>query len=142
MSLTQSQVSEYRRLRDTGIQVEKGNNIRFNSGSETAIHCVCKMLVGRIGIEWGYRVDSEVPIVAYDGAEYETDILLWGHDDRTTLCVELEHSPTQQVKREKIDRYVADTAIQDMLMVNLNDSPHDIVDCYGWLGSELGLPVE
>lgn len=142
MSLSKAEVREYRELRNSGVQVEKGNRIRFNDGAgETAIHAAGKMLVGLLGLEHGYRVDSEVPIEDRQGNVYETDVLLWGHDSRTMYSVELEHSPTQEIKQRKVDRYVRNTAIQDLQLVNLNDAPHKVVDYYGWLGVELGLPA-
>jgi hypothetical protein len=140
MSLDKHQVREYRELKDSGVGVSKSNQIRFNDGSgETAIHAASKTLVGLLGLQHGYRVDSEVPIVDSQGREYETDVLLWGHKSRMTVCVELEHSPTQEIKEQKLDQYVRHTRIQDMLLVNLNDAPETILDCYGWLGAEIGL---
>jgi len=139
VTLSKQQVREYRELQNSGVQVSKHNQVRYNEGSETSIHAAAKSLVGLQGIQHGYRVDSEVKVVDDYGNESFMDMLLWGHDSRTTLCVELEHSPTEEIKSRKLDQYVRNTAVTDMILINLNDCPAEIVECFGWLGAEIGL---
>lgn len=141
MSLSKQQVSEYRDLKNSGVSVEKENKIAYNEGSETSIHCVAKMLTGLIGIQNGYRVDSEVPVTDRHGNEFYIDVLLWGHDSRTTFAVEPDHSPTVEQRDHKIANYVDGTAVQDLLLLDLNQMPAHITEAYGWIGSELGLPA-
>ena len=125
----------YRALKDSGASVQKHNQIRFNSGSETAIHVVAKALVGQVGIQHGYRVSSEV-----DVPEGEIDTLLWGHPKRLTYAVELEHSPTDETKKDKLNRYVRRVdAIDDMVLINLNKLPMDVLEMREQIKGEIGL---
>jgi len=138
MSLSRTEIDEYRRLKDSGVDVSDENTIAYNRGSETAIHITAKSLVGLVGLRNDYRVDSEVPI-QYDGTEKACDVLLWGHDRRLSYAVELEHGLTQAVKDRKQEYYVDHTAIDDIQFVELNQLPAHIVDALGHVGTELGL---
>lgn len=139
MSLSKAQVSEYRRLKDSGVEVSDTNRVCFNEGSETAPHVSLKALAGLVGIRNGYRVDSEVPI---DNTEYEngeTDVLLWGHESRLTYAVEIETSIAPGTKNRKLDKYVRETAIDDMQIINVTQAPSNMVDAFGFVASELGI---
>jgi len=138
MSLTKAQVEEYRRLKDSGVALSKHNQIQFNEGSETSKHICAKSLTGLLGIRNGYRVDSEVPIETRDYTG-ETDVLLWGHPDRLTYAVECESSPTQEVKSRKVEKYVSQTAIDDILFVNVTELPTDMMDAFDTIADNLGL---
>jgi len=116
----------YRELHDHGWDVDKENRIRPNSGSETVKHLVAKALVAQVGLELGYRVDSEVPH-AHRG---EIDVLLYGQSDRLTLAVECETSPTDEIVQDKVDRYVHGP-IDDLVLVNVTGLPTDMLDAYG-----------
>jgi hypothetical protein len=141
MSLSKPQVREYRQLKDSGVAVTEANTVAFNEGSETSVHITAKSLAGLIGLRNGYRVDSEVEITNQPVPDGECDILLWGHDTRLTYAVECDHSFTQEKKQRKKQKYVDHTAIDDIQYLDLNEMPAHIVDGFGWVGSELGLPA-
>jgi len=136
------EIDEYRILKDSGVDVSKTNQIRFNGGAtETARHLLIKSLVAHIGLEARYRVDSETPVETDSATDSAIDVLLWGHDSRLTYAVEVETSPLPEVVESKLDKYVNQTAVDDMLVLNVNDAPDDMTDAYGWVASELGLPA-
>ncbi|MFB6197310.1 MAG: hypothetical protein ABEI52_03425 [Halobacteriaceae archaeon] len=141
MSLSKAQVREYRELAESGVQVRRNNNIRPNTGSETARHLLIKSLAAHIGLEARYRVDSETPVETGSGGDSAIDVLLWGHDSRLTYAVEVETSPLPKVIESKVDKYVRQTAIDDMLVLNVAECPDDMTQAYGWVASELGLPA-
>jgi len=141
MGLSKAQVREYRELADSGVQVRRNNNIRPNTGSETARHLLIKSLVAHVGLEARYRVDSETPVETDSATDSAIDVLLWGHDSRLTYAVEVETSPLPEVVESKVDKYVHQTAVDDMLVLNVAECPEDMTDAYGWVASELGLPA-
>ena len=126
---------EYRELQTRGWEPQKTNQVRLNSGSETARHAVAKMLVAHAGSNAGYRVSSEVP----HSHRGEVDILLWGHPDRLTLAVECEVSPTDDVVEDKVDRYIRDTPIDDLALVNVSTLSTDMLEALGEVKEVLGL---
>jgi hypothetical protein len=113
---------QYRRLQRVGWDVDKENNVAFNSGSESLTHRVAKTIVAHVGLDMGYCVDSEVT----HGEHGEIDVLLWNHPERLTYAVEIEHNPTPEVKQDKLSRYVtSNSEIDDMILLNANDIPAD-----------------
>jgi len=138
MTLSKEQVKEYRRLKDSGVDVTKHNQIKFNAGSETAVHACAKLLAGFVGQANGYRVDSEVPIQTPAG-EGSCDTLLWGHPERLSYAVEIEHGITEDTKQHKLDLYVKHTAIDELLMIEANDIPEQTLEAAHWIADELGL---
>lgn len=130
-----NQLSEYRELKDYGVEVEKRTNIRTNHGSETAAHIIAKALVTHIGTNNEYIVNGETPTP--DGGAI--DCCMWGHPDRLSYAVELEHSPTQEVIDSKLDRYVENTPLDDMILINLNELPTHRLEMVQFIADELGL---
>jgi len=126
---------EYRELHNNGWNVNKTNQIRPNSGSETVKHLVAKALVAHAGLQAGYKVDSEVS----HSHRGEIDILLYGLSQRLTLAVEVETSPTDETVQDKVDRYVNNTPIDDLVLVNVTELPTDMLDAYGEIKEVLGL---
>jgi len=127
---------EYRALQTHGWDVQKENQVRFNSGSETNPHFVAKCLAARVGHSEGYSVASEV-VHPENG---EIDILLWNHPERLTYAVETETSPTDEVIADKLERYVhSNPVIDDLLLVNVNNLPVDRIEAEEWIRGELGL---
>lgn len=129
-----NQLAEYRELKDHGVEVTKTNSIEFNAGSEISAHVVAKALVGHLGVSNGYRVASETQCV-----NGEIDVCLWGHPDRLSYAVELEHSPTDDVVESKLQRYVHETPLDDMILLNLNDMPQRRLDALEWISKQIGL---
>jgi len=117
----------YRYLQDSGVDVSKERiGLRFNAAgaSESSKHVVAKALVSYVASrDYGYMTDSEVETVNGD----EIDVLLWGVSDRLTYAVELETSPTEEVKKSKLNKYVHQIdAIDDMILINLNELPLEL----------------
>jgi len=127
---------EYRLLQMNGIDVQKTSQIRFNHGSETLKHELCKLIVGHIGKNMGYNVASEVEIENVG----ETDIVLWGNQNRLTYCVEVETSPTKETMADKRNRYVRGP-IEDMLSVNVTECPVNYLEAQEYVADELGLGI-
>jgi RecB family endonuclease NucS len=125
----------YRQLKDAGVDVRKHNQVRFNAGSETTKHAVCKTLVAKALLANGYRVDSEV-----DMKHGTVDILGWGNADRLVYVIELETSPTAEVKEDKLQRYVhQQPGIDDMLLVNVSQMPVNMLEALDYVADSLGL---
>jgi len=123
-----------RELQDCGWDVRKRDSVAFNSGSETARHAVCKMLVAHyLKQEQGYRIDSEVE----HNDRGEIDIVAYGLEDEPAFAVECETSPTEDVIEDKIERYVYNTPMRDVFVLNVTEMPSDIMDAYAWVESEL-----
>lgn len=138
--MKEHRVKEYRRLKDSGVNVTKGNKIKYNAGgsAETSKHICAKALVGLVALRNGYRVDSEVEVQTrnYQG---EIDVLLWGNPDRMVWAVECESSPTQETINRKVDQYVSETAVDDLQVINVTTLPQDMTDALGEIATELGL---
>lgn len=137
MTLTPNQRSEYRELKDYSVEVDTVNSVEFNAGgsAETVPHVVAKTLAAKVLLINGYRVNSEVSV-----REGDIDILAWGHPDRMSYAVEIETGVLPEVKESKIDRYVTQTPIDDLLIIEANDLPMDMTECYAHIADCLGLP--
>jgi len=138
MTLTPNQRSEYRELKDYSVEVDTVNSVEFNAGgtAETVPHIVAKTLAAKVLLTNGYRVNSEVSV-----PEGDIDILAWGHPDRMSYAVEIETGVVPEVKESKRERYVDQTPINDLLIVEANNLPMDMVECYAHIATELGLPA-
>jgi len=108
---------------------------RYNSGSETVAHTICKTLVGHyLHHEHGYNVSFEV---VHDDRG-EIDVLAWGVPSRINpLAVEVETSPTVETVKDKLERYVDGTPIKECYVLNVNDMPSEIMEAYEWVASQL-----
>jgi len=126
---------EYRELQTAGWELQRHNQVRLNGGSESIDHAVAKMLVAHAGHDAGYRVASEVP----HERRGEIDVLLYGHDSRLTLAVECGTSPDDSVVQDKTRRYVTDTPIDDIAVINISTLPRDRIDAYQEVREVLGL---
>jgi len=117
------------------VYVQNHNQIRLNSGSETAKHVVAKALVAQIASEQLWRVSSEVSVP--DG---DIDILLHKTPQERVWAVELETSPTEEVKQSKLNRYVKQTTgIDDIVIINISEMPVEIPHAKLYLEEELPL---
>lgn len=135
--MDKAQVESYRALKHSGADVQKHNQIRFNGGSETIRHVVCKALAGYVGQINGYRVSSEVELE--NGGQI--DVVLFGHPERLSYAVEIETSPVEWVVNEKLDRYVKDTAIDELVVINPNEVPLNVLEAADYIANELGLSL-
>jgi len=128
----------YRQLQNAAVDVSKQNSIQFNSGSETVRHLLVKACAGYVAHQNGYRVNSEVEIED----KGVVDILLWGHESRSTTVVEIETSPTEETIESKLDRYYrACEPIQEIYILNPNNAPMDRADMTKWVANEIGLTI-
>jgi hypothetical protein len=134
--LSPNQMSEYRELKDHRVDVSKSHQIEFNSGSETTHHICAKAIVGHIGRMNGYQISSEVTV-----PNGEIDVVLWGHLERLSYAVELEHAPSKEIKQDKLSRYVQETPLDDMVLINLNECPPHMIEAAAYIADELGLEL-
>lgn len=119
-----------RELKRNGWTFDKSN--RYNSGSETVAHTVCKTLAGHyLAHEHGYQVGFEVT----HEDRGEIDVVAINEDE--IICVECETSPTEDVVDDKLSRYVDGTLIRDMFLLNVNDMPHEWMAAYEWIDSQI-----
>jgi len=124
---------EYALLKKHNINVQKTNQTRFNSGSETLKHRIAKTVVAHVGLQRGYNVASEVEVPGG-----EIDVLLWTGKDRLNYAVECETSPTAKTLKDKQKRYVRGP-VDDMLTVNVSELPVDYLEAQAYVQKELGL---
>lgn len=130
---------EYRELTSAGWSVSKTNNASFNGGSsETYQHWMGKCAAAYVGVENGYRVDSETE----HQERGEIDILLYGNPERITLAVEIETDPENDVVQDKLERYVYNTPIQDMILIDVDEIPTEMHRAKHYVAGELGLDHE
>jgi len=123
-----------RELQDSGWKVTQRDAVAFNSGSETARHAVCKMLVAHyLKHEQGFRVDSEVE----HKDRGEIDIVAYGSSGEPAFAVECEHSPTEDVVQDKLERYVENTPFRECFVLNVGEMPSEIMEAYSWVGEQL-----
>jgi len=110
-----------------------GKASRYNSGSETLAHSSLKHVVGHyLTHECGYRVSFEVEM-----PQGEVDVVAYSTDD--IIIVECETSPTEDVIEDKLERYIHGEPPRECFLLNVNDAPADIFECYEWVSEEIGL---
>lgn len=120
-------------LKRQEVYVQNHNQVRLNSGSETATHVIAKALVAHIASEQGWRVSSEV-----DVPQGEIDVLLHKTPQERVWAVELETNPTPDVKQSKLNRYVQQIpGIDDIAIINISDMPVEIPHAKQYLQEEL-----
>lgn len=132
---TKRQQDSWKRLRelqDAGWNATKTNEIRFNSGSETPKHAAVKMMTGKVLVDRGLKVSSEVE----HPERGELDILCHGPPDGKAYGVECETGLTSEVKSDKISRYVHGP-IRDCMFLEVEDAPDDVHEMVDWIHKEL-----
>jgi len=123
-------------LSQAGWNADKTDSIKFNSGSETHLHIHAKTCVCQTLKDHGYRVDTEVE----HPERGEIDVVaIPTQDDQKPFVVELEHSPTKEVVKDKLSRYHDGTPFVECYVINLNRVPMEIVELKEHIRSELGL---
>jgi len=133
--MNKRELTLYHNLHRCDVDVQKHNQVRLNSGSETAKHVVAKALVAQIASEQSWRVSSEVSVP--DG---DIDVLLHKTPQERVWAVELETSPTEEVKQSKLNRYVKQTTgIDDIVIINISGMPVEIPHAKRYLEEELPL---
>jgi hypothetical protein len=60
--------------------------------------------------------------------------LAWGQ--RETICIECETNPNNDVVRDKLDRYVHGTPIDEMFLLDVDEMPYDIHGAYAWVDDQ------
>jgi len=133
--MQQEYIQEYRRLKDSGWDVSKEPAVRFNSGSESIGHIVAKTVSAKVLIQNGWMVDTEVE----HPQNGEIDVLAYA-PDKINYAVELENEPTEDIKQDKLERYVySNEGIEDMQMIDVGSLPAHCLDMRDRIITELGL---
>ena len=134
-SMNKAELELANTLKRHEVYVQNHNQIRLNSGSETAKHVVAKALVAQIASEQSWRVSSEVSVP--DG---DIDVLLHKTPQERVWAVELETNPTEEVTQSKLNRYVKQTTgIDDIVIINISQMPVEIPHAKQYLQEELPL---
>jgi len=131
--MSRDEYDERTRLQKQGWNVQKAT--RYNSGSETARHSVCKTLVGHyLHHELAYNVSFEIT----HEERGEIDVLAWGVPERISpLAVECETSPTVETVEHKLERYVHGTPIKECYVLDVGAMPEGIMPAYSWVEDQL-----
>lgn len=131
----------YQELTTHGVHVQKHDQIRLNSGSESLAHQVAKLCVAHLGKANGYWVASEVPVEQPGNTDdKEADIVLWGHPERLTYVCETETGWSEETKDNKVKYYVeSNPVIDDMLPVEVNDHPDEWLGALAEVSDQIGL---
>jgi hypothetical protein len=127
-------MSDYKReqwLSAHGWDVE--TKIQSNAGSETVRHFVCKALVVYYLRQQGLRVTTE----AAHGDRGTVDVLCHGPEDGAPYAVEVETSPKEETIREKHDKYIQNSPLREMFVLNVSEMPENILDAYAWVETQL-----
>lgn len=136
LTVTKRQRDEYtsrRAIQDAGWRIGQEDKVAFNSGSETVRHATCKLLVGHyLKHEKGYRIDSEVE----HEDRGEIDIAAYALEG-APIAVECETSPTEEVIKDKLERYVYGTIFRECHVVNVTEMPDNIMEAYEWVSNQL-----
>ena len=135
MRLTDEQLSEYRELKDSDVDVSDEHVLAPHSGEETSVHYHAKACVAHIAKENGYVANCECGV----NGKYDIDVLIWGHPERLSYAVEIEHNPTQEVKESKLNRYVTHTAVDELCLINANELPMNVLEMHDAIEAALGL---
>lgn len=125
---------EYVDLSRSGLDLDSENKIKANTGSETVSHLVAKALAFKALRDAGYQVESEVTV-----SDGEIDLVAYGLPERLSYAVEVETSPSKDTMQDKVDRYVSQTGLDDMLVINVTEMSVDIIEAYEYVQEELGL---
>jgi Holliday junction resolvase-like predicted endonuclease len=105
-------------LRGAGWDVQQEDMVAFNSGSETLDHYRSKTLAAWVLKKEGYRVASEV---TKDGVG-EIDVIAYGTED-PPIAVECETDISDDVVRDKLERYVQNEPYRDLFVVAVDHLP-------------------
>lgn len=124
---------QYNDLRREGVELQKHNQIRGNGGSETARHLVAKAFAFHAATNAGWRVSSEV-----ETEHGEIDLVLHKDRDTRVWAVEVETSPTREVAKDKLNRYVKQQpGIDDMVLINVTEMPENIMKAYHYVNRQI-----
>jgi len=134
MQLSDAQLDEYRTLKNSGVSVENNHTIAPHTGQETKKHYHAKCAVAHIGMQEGYIVNTEC-----DTGRGRADVILWGNPERLSYAVEIETDIQPGVRKDKLQQYVRETALDDMVLIEANILDYDLLAMYEQLRDELGL---
>lgn len=138
--MTAKEEHRYKRLNDlqrNGVQVRKSSDIRFNSGSETGQHIVCKALAGHVMQQAGWVVNGEVEIEG----QGDVDVLAWGRQGYLDWAIEVETSPPEGIQEKYLEQYIYPTPINDLVILNCNDMPSNFTDALAWVSDQLPAQI-
>jgi len=130
-----TRLDAYTELQKAGVDVRKCHDLRFNAGEETFAHGVGKLAASFLGVRNGYWVNGEVE--CDNGGEI--DVLLWGHESRSTYAVEVESNWTDETMQKKLDKYVKPYPIDDILPVEATELSANYMDALEDVSLAVGL---
>lgn len=125
-------------LKHSGWEVNKTDSIKFNDGgsNETSKHLHAKLAAGKVLKANDYRIDTEV----IHPERGEIDIVaIPTQDNQKPFAVEVETSPTKEIVKDKLSRYVTNTPLVECYIINLNRVPIEILEMEQHIADELGL---
>jgi len=128
---TQREFHHRKTLRDAGWDVPQRDAVAFNSGSESARHFFAKCAVAHHLKQEGYRIASEV-----DGPTGEIDIVGYGTEDEP-IVVEVETDVSDDVTRDKLERYVFGQPFRDMFLLDVDEMPTEMDEALAWIDEQL-----
>lgn len=124
------EISTRKQLQAAGWDVQKQDSVKFNHGSETIDHLLCKLLTAYTLREQGYRVDTEVQM-----GSGEVDVLAYSGEDK--FVVECETDPTTEVVSEKVGAYVRGEPVRECFVLPVDQMPLDMKAAQEWIAQEL-----
>jgi len=127
-------IEEYRLLKNNGVEVQDKHVITPHRGDETEIHYHAKCATALIGKHNGYIANCECPV-----PRGEIDVLLYGNSKRLSYAVEVEHSPTTENRSVKLQKYVRETPVDELIMINANNLSPDVLEMHRQIRERLGL---
>ena len=134
MQLSDAQLAEYRTLKNSGVSVDDNHTIAPHTGQETKKHYHAKCAVAHIGMQENYIVNTEC-----DTGRGRADVVLWGHESRLSYAVEIETDIQPETKKDKLQQYVRETALDDMVLIEAKGLEYNLLGMYEQLRLELGL---
>lgn len=139
--MTKRQYDEYsqrRELEAAGWRVQQRDSIAFNSGAESQNHYQTKAAAAWVLHQNNYRVDSEVEITDNQQTIGEVDLLGYGRGDGDIIVVECEQNPTQEIIKDKLEKYYHNQPPREVFVLSVEDCPSDFSESITWVQDEIG----
>lgn len=134
--MNNTEIKEYRRLKQAGWQVDKTPSIRMNGGStESLPHLAAKTCTAYVAREYGYLVSTETVHETHG----EIDVLAYA-PDRLNYALEVETEPTADVVADKKARYVdSNEVIDEIQVIAVDELPRHLYDMRDRIQTKLGF---
>jgi RecB family endonuclease NucS len=127
-------ISEYRRLKRAGFDVNSTPTFQFSNGSETVEHAMSKLVVAHLVQNHGWMADCEVSCP--DG---EIDVLAYS-EDRLNYALEVETNPATDIAETKLQKYVkGNSVVDDVVIIDISDVPDTFSFLEGYVDQKVHL---